>query len=74
MSVREELFTVAELANRFGLIVVNCRNCSHRSMFYATELTHRGAGRRPVRSLSFQCRNCGKRRVPGTAYVPFTIR
>ena len=59
MSVREELFTIDELASRFGLIVVNCRNCSHRKMFYATELAYRGAGRLPIRSLTFLCGNCG---------------
>ncbi len=74
MSARAELFTVDELANRFGVIVVHCRRCSHHRMFYATDLAQRGAGRRTVRGLTFQCQNCGVRRVSCHAYVPLSIR
>ena len=74
MSARLDLFSVEQLERQHGLLVVYCRRCSNRSMFYAAELSQRYGKQKVLWNLRFRCSNCGHRRPDIHPYVPLNVR
>jgi hypothetical protein len=74
MSARRDFYSLAELEKSFGVLYVNCWQCSRGRFLFATELTARRIPpTRPLNALRFVCQLCGRPCHKINPYVPLSV-